>query len=71
MPRYTCLPQALAGYVLCAERGYRVDLRLGVASPETGFRAHAWLEYEGSVILGEMVGMDELAVVRRSEELLR
>ena len=71
MPRYTCLPQALAGYVVCARHGYRVQLRAGIACrPDGTYHAHAWLEYEGYVILGDLPDLAEFAAFDRVEELV-
>lgn len=48
-----CLVEALAAQVLLARRGYPARLRLGVAAGERGkVRAHAWVETDGSVVIG-------------------
>lgn len=50
-----CLPIALAGYVLFRRLGFDVDLRIGAKqSQNAGFSAHAWLELEGSVLVGDL-----------------
>lgn len=50
----TCLTQALAGSVLLARNGYPSDLRIGVRrDPIRGFEAHAWLERDGDIVLGQ------------------
>jgi hypothetical protein len=49
----TCLTNALAAHVLLARRGYLSNLRIGVTRDEKGeFTAHAWLEQEGSILIG-------------------
>jgi hypothetical protein len=49
----TCLNQALAAQVLLARRGRPAILRVGVAKTKGGqFRAHAWVESDGKVVLG-------------------
>jgi hypothetical protein len=54
VPRATCLTQALAGQALLARHGHPARLYLGVARGDAGqFEAHAWLEAEGQVILGD------------------
>jgi hypothetical protein len=54
IPASTCLVQALALQILLTRAGHVSDLRLGVASSSTdGVTAHAWLEYEGRVLIGE------------------
>jgi hypothetical protein len=51
----TCLTQALAGYLLLGRKGYRTDLRIGVTRDAKGkFLAHAWLEKEGVVVVGQI-----------------
>jgi hypothetical protein len=53
IPEATCLTQALATQVLLTRRGHPVNLRIGVARNEAGeFQAHAWVEYQGRVIIG-------------------
>ncbi len=54
VPRATCLIQALAAPGLLRREGLATNLRLGVAkNRDHNFLAHAWLEYEGRIILGE------------------
>lgn len=50
----TCLMQALAIHVLLARQGYGSNLRIGVTRDSGGrFIAHAWLEKNGVVLIGE------------------
>ncbi len=51
VPGATCLVQALAAQRLLAQEGYAAELRVGV-SKGAGFRAHAWVESEGVVVIG-------------------
>lgn len=52
-PARPCLPQALAARFLLARLGVPTDLRIGVRRPEADdLRAHAWVEYEGEVLIG-------------------
>ena len=53
VPKATCLVRALAAQVLFARYGYGAEVRIGVAKPDGQFAAHAWLEYEGAVAIGE------------------
>jgi hypothetical protein len=54
VPRATCLTQALAGQVLLVRRGYPTCLRIGVTrKPREGLEAHAWLECDGRIVLGD------------------
>jgi hypothetical protein len=49
----TCLATAIVVQALLHRHGYTVQLRVGVHLPATGkFAAHAWLEHEGTVIVG-------------------
>jgi len=55
VPFATCLPQALAAMFLIRSRGQYSDLKIGVAKGEgKDFRAHAWLETNGRIIIGEV-----------------
>ena len=53
IPQATCLVQAMAGYILFSRYGYNTRIKIGVLNEEGIFEAHAWLEQEGSVVLGE------------------
>lgn len=49
----SCLVQALAAQLMLGRRGVLATLRIGVALDEEGaFRAHAWLESSGKIIIG-------------------
>ena len=48
----TCLKKALVLYALLARRGLSARLLLGTAKEDGKFRAHAWVEHEGKVVLG-------------------
>ena len=53
VPAATCLTQALATQVLLCRQGHPASLRIGVAKSEAGeFQAHAWVEYQGEVVIG-------------------
>jgi hypothetical protein len=57
--RASCLTQALAGWIMLTRHGVVGRIRIGVASPEDlGFKAHAWLEVGGRVILGDIEDVD-------------
>lgn len=58
-----CLPQAMAAKFMLARRGYTSTLHLGVA--RTGaddLIAHAWLEAENAIVVGER-GIDTVTPV--------
>jgi len=52
-PRATCLVRALAGQILLSQYGYDSNIKIGVSRDKGEFEAHAWLEHDGGVILGE------------------
>lgn len=56
--RASCLTQALAGWIMLTRHGVVGRISIGVASPEQNFRAHAWLEVGGRVILGDIEDVD-------------
>jgi len=48
-----CLAQAVTAAILLGRHGYTPRVRIGIArTGARGFEAHAWLEQEGSVLLG-------------------
>jgi hypothetical protein len=54
VPEAKCLAQAITMQVLLARRGYAARLRIGVTRDEKSmFKAHAWLESNGTTIFGE------------------
>lgn len=52
-PRATCLVRVLTAAILFGRYGHPAAVRLGVARTEGDLAAHAWLESEGRVVLGE------------------
>src|SRR4051794_19029156 len=49
----TCLPQALAAWWMLQARGHPARLLYGVSTQgENGFSAHAWVEVDGSPVVG-------------------
>ena len=49
----TCLSLALAGRMMLNRYGYPAHIHIGVAKDPTGsFAAHAWLESEGTIVIG-------------------
>ncbi len=54
VPRATCLTQALAAERLLARHGYECELRVGVAKRDDRLNAHAWIERDGEILLGEL-----------------
>jgi hypothetical protein len=53
IPGASCLTQALAAQVLLRRAGLDTMLRIGVKKePVEGFKAHAWLECDGVIVVG-------------------
>jgi hypothetical protein len=53
LPGVKCLARALTTQVLLNRYGYSSELQIGVAKSEQGeLEAHAWVEYQGKVIIG-------------------
>nr|WP_286244353.1 lasso peptide biosynthesis B2 protein [Methanobacterium ferruginis] len=53
VPRATCLVQAMVGYILFFKYGYHTLIKIGVSNEDGIFEAHAWLEHDGKVVLGD------------------
>ena len=54
-PAGRCLIEALSGHVILGRKGVDTNLRIGVRRDDDGaFKAHAWLERDGCVVLGEL-----------------
>lgn len=52
IPGATCLTQALTGQILLSKYNYHSKLKIGVFKGDN-FEAHAWLELNDEIILGE------------------
>ncbi len=49
----SCLTQALCGRMLLQRSGYEPILKIGVTKTREGdFRAHAWVELDGAIVIG-------------------
>jgi hypothetical protein len=71
IPKANCLPQALAGQILLGRGGHESEVRIGVCQdPERGFEAHAWLEHQGEVVLGELPDMARFSPMPSLERYL-
>ncbi len=59
VPGATCLTQALAAQTILRLKGDNVPLQLGVSWSKNGiFEAHAWLESEGKVLIGDLPDLE-------------
>jgi hypothetical protein len=55
IPGATCLTQALVAQTILRRYGYAPDLKIGVGRSESNrFQAHAWIELDGKVVLGQL-----------------
>lgn len=52
-PATTCLSAALALQRVLAAHGHESELHIGVSRTAGDFAAHAWVEHEGRVLIGE------------------
>ena len=61
----TCLVQALAAHAMLRRRGYPSELRIGVSGkdPAGAIKAHAWVECEGRVVVGELEDLTAYSVL--------
>jgi hypothetical protein len=58
----TCLPRALAVRSMMARRRLHGTLSIGVSRRDRGrFEAHAWIEFRGKVIIGDMPDLARFA----------
>ena len=53
VPRATCLSQAIAADAMLRRAGRTPTLRIGVAKEGADLEAHAWLELDGAVLVGD------------------
>lgn len=61
--RATCLTQALAGWIMLSRRHMSAEVKIGVRDPLADvFGAHAWLEADHRVLLGD-VGLEPYHVI--------
>ena len=60
----SCLEEALAGRALFERHGLDAKVRLGVAGGDS-FRAHAWVEHDGSVVVGAHPEMEAFEPLER------
>lgn len=64
VPAASCLTQALALQWLLVRTGHGASLRIGVAKNAAhGFKAHAWVECEGNILLENRKAVDRFAPI--------
>jgi len=60
VPAATCLTQALTCQILLGRAGRRAALKIGVCKAAVGgFKAHAWLECDGKIVIGAIPTLNE------------
>ncbi|NJM99254.1 MAG: lasso peptide biosynthesis B2 protein [Phormidesmis sp. RL_2_1] len=65
-----CLVRALTAQILLNHYGYSHQFHIGVAKNELDvFEAHAWIEYEGCVIVGQLSTLSRYRLMTNSTSL--
>jgi hypothetical protein len=65
-----CLAKALTTEVLMDWQGYTPQLRIGVAKGgEESIQAHAWIEYQGQVVMGNLSNLSSFQALLPPEFL--
>lgn len=64
LPGASCLTQALAALTLLGNVDRTIAVRIGIAKEAGGaLTAHAWVEMEGKVLMGNMLGLSRYAIL--------
>lgn len=59
-----CLARALLVHTLMKRAGFNPILRIGVTdNPLKNFQAHAWVEYEGKIVIGNLPDLKKYSVL--------
>jgi hypothetical protein len=62
--RATCLIKAMTGQILLNRKGFSTEMRIGVSRSSPNYiEAHAWVVYQGKVIIGDRYDLDRYAVL--------
>jgi len=59
----TCLAEAAVAYTMLRRHGHDPQLRIGVRQGESVLEAHAWVECDGTVVMGELPEMTGYAML--------
>jgi len=54
VPKATCLTKAVALHILLRRAGLQSRIRIGVAKDGGNFEAHAWVEHQEKVVIGDI-----------------
>lgn len=69
VPKASCLTQALATRILLRIKGENARLHLGATRDESGrFKAHAWLESNGELLIGNLPDLAQYRPLRQTAE---
>lgn len=66
VPAASCLTQALAAQWLLHRRGEFVRLCVGARRSRNGIEAHAWLEHDGGILLGQLPDLQHFQPFRQT-----
>jgi hypothetical protein len=71
IPHATCLTQALSVLILLRRSGHLSEMKIGVRKDREGkFHAHAWVEVEGKIVIGDLPHLDGFNVLRSSSVIV-
>jgi hypothetical protein len=59
----TCLTEAAVAYTMLRRHGHDPRLRIGVRRGDSALDAHAWVECDGTVVMGELPEMTGYAML--------
>lgn len=59
----TCLAEAAVAHTMLRRHGHHARLRIGVRRGESVLEAHAWVECDGTVVMGELPEMTGYAML--------
>jgi hypothetical protein len=59
----TCLAEAAVAYTMLRRHGHDPRLRIGVKRTDSALEAHAWVECDGRVVMGELPEMTGYAML--------
>lgn len=60
-----CLVRAVAVALLLNRRRYPIQVRVGCRSNSGGMEAHAWIEVDGRVIVGDLPDLETFVPIHR------
>jgi hypothetical protein len=61
---WNCLPRALVAHTLCERWDYDATMQIGVAqSDEDDIDAHAWVEHDGAIVVGEIPDLERYSLL--------